>query len=96
MLKRVRKIKNFKNSKEDLIINKNIFCDILSNFNKSQFSIIIYLFSISNQEDLILTTQKEVSKTLNISISMINKIFSKLKELQILEKVKNGRYMLLM
>lgn len=96
MLKRVRKIKNFKNSKEDLIINKNTFCDILSNFNKSQFSIIIYLFSISNQEDLILTTQKEVSKTLNISISVINKTFSRLKELKILEKVKNGRYMLLM
>lgn len=74
---------------------KKLYNDTKWLFNKSQFSIIIYLFSISNQEDLILTTQKEVSKTLNISISMINKTFSKLKELQILEKVKNGRYMLL-
>lgn len=95
MLKRIRKNKNFKNSKDDLLINKDTFCEILSNFNKSQYSILIYLFNISNQEGLVLITQKEVSETLNISISITNKTFCKLKEMKVLEKLKNGRYMLL-
>lgn len=95
MLKRVRKIKGFKNSNEDILINKKSFCEILSNFNKNQCSIIIFLFSIINQEGLILITQKEVSETLNMSIAMINRIFNKLIELKILEKIKNGKYMLL-
>lgn len=95
MLKRVRKIKNFENTKEDILINKSIFCSLLSNYDKNQYLILVYLLNILDNEGLIKITQKVVSEQLNLTLSIVNKKFKQLIELKVLEKVKNGRYMLL-
>ena len=95
MLKRVRKIKNFENTKEDILINKSIFCSLLSNYDKNQYLILVYLLNILDNEWLIKITQKVVSEQLNLTLSIVNKKFKQLIELKVLEKVKNGRYMLL-
>lgn len=95
MLKRVRKIKNFENTKEDILINKSIFCSLLSNYDKNQYLILVYLLNILDNEGLIKITQKVVSEQLNLTLSIVNKKFKQLIELKVLEKVKNGKYMLL-
>lgn len=95
MLKRVRKIKNFENTKEDILINKSIFCSLLSNYDKNQYLILVYLLNILDNEGLIKITQKVVSEQLDLTLSIVNKKFKQLIELKVLEKVRNGRYMLL-
>lgn len=95
MLKRVKQVKNFKNKKEDLLINKNIFCSLLSSEDKNQYLILVYLLNILDDEGLIKITQKDVSKDLNLTLSIVNKKFKQLMELRILEKIKNGTYLLL-
>ncbi len=94
MLKRIKKVSKINVSKEDILINKNIFCEILSSFNKRQISIIIYLLNISNENGLIEMTQREIANDLNVSITTISKTIKKLDKLKILEKVKNGKYLL--
>ena len=95
MLKRVRKVKNVGNIKEDLLINKNIFCSLLSNCDKNQYLILVYLLNVLDNESLVKITQKEVSEKLKINLGIVNKNFKRLIEMRILEKVKNGIYMLL-
>lgn len=95
MLKRVRKIKNVGNIKEDLLISKNVFCSLLSNYDKNRYLILVYLVDILDGESLIKITQKEVSEKLKINLGIVNKTFGQLIEMRILEKVKNGIYMLL-
>ena len=89
MMKRLREIGN---SKEDFLISKEAFYEILSKFSKNQNLIIVHLLSISNEEGIIFITQKEIAKSLNLSISTINKTFNKMKQIKILEKVRNGKY----
>ena len=87
------KVVNEKN--EILVIKKKTFIEILSKFNKRQCEIIIYLFKISNEQKLILRTQKEIAEEVNISVVSINKVFQVLINLNVLQKVKNGKYALL-
>lgn len=84
---------NYKN--ELLLIDKNVFIDILLKLNKIQYEIIIYLIKSSNEQKLVNLTQKEVAEDLNMSICAINKNFKVFINLSILEKIKNGRYALL-
>lgn len=95
MLKRIRKVDKLNTTKDDVIINKNSFCEILSNFNKMQISVILYLLNNIEQDGLILTTQKSLAENLNLSISIINKTIKELSQLKIIDKVKNGKYLLL-
>ena len=94
MLKRIKKVSKINVSKEDILINKNIFCEILSSFDKKQISIIIYLLNISNENGLIEMTQSEIANNLKVSIATISRTIKKLNKLKILEKVKNGKYLL--
>jgi len=84
---------NYKN--EILVIDKRSFLELLTKFNKKQCKIIQYLFNISNEQKLIVMTQKQIAISLNLPVSTINNIFQELVRLNILEKVKNGRYALL-
>lgn len=68
---------------------------ILANFDKRQLSIILHLLNNIGQDSLILTTQKALAENLNVSISIINKTIKELNQLKIIEKVKNGKYLLL-
>ena len=93
--KRVRKVNKLNVSKDDVLIDKRIFCDILAKFDKRQLSIILHLLNNVGQDNLILTTQKAIAENLNVSISIINKTIKELNRLKIIEKVKNGKYLLL-
>lgn len=95
MLKRVRKVNKLNTSKEDVLINKKIFCEILSNFDKKQISVILHLLNIVGQDGLIVMTQKILAENLKVSISVVNKTIKELRQFGILDKVKNGKYLLL-
>lgn len=95
MLKRVRKVNKLNTSKEDVLIDKKIFCEILSNFDKKQISVILHLLNIVGQDGLIAMTQKILAENLNVSISVVNKTIKELRQFGILDKVKNGKYLLL-
>ena len=67
----------------------------MTSFDKKQLSIVLYLLNNVGQDSLILTTQKALAENLNVSISIINKTIKELNQLKIIEKVKNGKYLLL-
>ena len=90
-----QRLRGYNEKKEVLLIDKSSFLDILSNGKKEQNEIIKYLLNNSNENKIILKTQKEMSNELNTSISKINRILNNLIELDLLEKVKNGMYILL-
>ena len=90
-----QKLKVIDEKRELLLIDKKVFIELLIKFNKNQYKIIIYLINISNRERLINMTQKEIANNLNMSICEINKSFKVFMNLNILEKVKNGKYALL-
>lgn len=84
------------NNKNDIIlIDKYSFLKLLQILNSNYYKVISYLFQISNEEKLILKTQREIAKTLEISTYNINKIFKQLIKLNILGKIKNGKYIIL-
>lgn len=87
------KVINYKN--EVLVIDRKAFFEILTNFSKRQYEIMIYLYNNSNNQNVISMTQKQISKSLNMSISSINKSIKELIKLNIIEKVKNGKYAVL-
>lgn len=87
------KLHNLKN--QTLIINKKIFIEILTKFNKNQCIILAYLFKILDEENQLKITQREVAKDLKISISLVNKVFKEFIRLNLLQKIKNGRYIIL-
>ena len=94
MFKRIKKVNKINVSKEDILINKKVFCEILSSFDKKQTSIIIYLLNMSNEEGLIEMTQSNIANNVKVSITTTSKTIKKLNELKILEKIKNGKYLL--
>ncbi len=95
MLKRVRKVNKLNTSKDDVLIEKKIFCEILSSFDKKQIAVILHLLNIVGQDGVIAMTQKVLAENLNISISVVNKTIKQLRQFGILDKVKNGKYLLL-
>lgn len=89
-----QKLKKANYKKDIILIDKESFLELLQKFNSRQCKIIIYLFQNSNEDKSILKTQTEIARSLEISISYINKTFQELIKLNILEKVKNGKYSL--
>lgn len=87
-----QKLKQANYKKDIILIDKESFLGLLQKFNSRQCKIIIYLFQISNEDKSILKTQTEIAKSLEISISYINKTFQELIKLNILTKIKNGKY----
>ena len=57
-------------------------------------SFIIYT-DASYEQKIISVTQEQISKSLNISITTINNFLKKLIDLNIIEKIKNGKYAIL-
>ncbi|HBC85090.1 MAG TPA: hypothetical protein DCZ30_06845 [Clostridiales bacterium] len=90
-----QRIRGDNEKKEILLIDKESFFKLLSNKNKRQNEIIKYLFCNSDEHKLIIKTQKEMADTLNMPISVINKNLKELIELDVLEKVQNGKYVIL-
>ena len=90
-----QRLRGYNEKKEVLLIDKSSFLEILLSGKRQQNEIIKYLFLNSNEQKIILKTQKEMSDALNIPISAINRILNNLIELDVLEKVKNGMYVIL-
>ena len=93
----LKKIKNNSNNlvNEIILIEKKIFLEMLTKITKKESRIIIYLFENLNEQKSISITQEELSKYLNLSITTINNLFKKLIALNVVEKVKNGKYAIL-
>lgn len=89
------RLRGYNEKKEVLLIDKSSFFEILLNGKREQNEIIKYLFYNSDEHKVILKTQKEISNALNMPISKINRNLNNLIELDILEKVKNGKYVIL-
>lgn len=88
-----KRLRGYSEMKEVLLINKEAFLELVS--NKKQKELIEYLFAYSNDNKIIHKTQKEMANTLNITTSDINRNLKKLIDIDVLEKVKNGKYALL-
>lgn len=89
-----QKLKQTNYKKDIILIDKESFLELLQKFNSIQCKVIIYLFKISNEDKFIIKTQTEIARSLEIPISYINKIFKELIKLNVLEKIKNGKYSL--
>lgn len=89
-----QKLKQTSYKKDIILIEKESFLELLQKFNSRQCKVIIYLFKISNEDKFILKTQMEIARSLEIPISCINKIFQELIKLDVLTKIKNGKYSL--
>lgn len=72
-----------------------IFLNLLQSDKANQYRVIAYLFQNSNEEKFILKTQNEIATDLGVSLYNINKIFQEFIKLNVIEKVKNGKYLLL-
>lgn len=68
----------------------------LKKFDSKKHKVLIYLHLIKNEEKIVIKTQKEIAKALELSNSYINKIFLELIKFNMLKKVKNGKYKLLL
>lgn len=90
-----QKLKVQNNKNDIILIDKYSFLELLQILNSNYYKVILYLFQISNEEKLILKTQSQIAETLEISKYNINKIFKQLIKLNILGKIKNGKYILL-
>ncbi len=78
-----------------ILLERKQLLKFLNKFNSKQCKVLIYLHLIANENKLILKKQSEISKSLEISNSSINRIFKELNKLNMLKKIKNGEYRLL-
>ena len=78
-----------------MLIDIDSFLRLLQGFNSNQYKVISYLFKNSNEQKLILKTQSEIAEKIELSTYSINKIFKEFIKLNILGKIKNGKYILL-
>ena len=90
-----QKLKIQNNKNDIILIDKDLFLELLQILNSNYYKVISYLFQNSNEEKFILKTQNKIAQTLELSTHNINKIFKQLIKLNILGKVKNGKYILL-
>lgn len=78
-----------------MFINRNVFVEILTNCTTSHYEVLTYLIKNIKENNLIDITQSEVADFLKMPIAKTNKIFKELIEVGMMEKVKNGKYALL-
>ena len=83
------------NKNDIVLIDRYSFLKLLQKFNLNHYKLISYLFINSNEQKLILKTQSEIAEKLELSTYSINKIFKEFIKLNILGKIKNGKYILL-
>ena len=76
-------------------MDKKSFFEILTKLTKKEIQIIMYLLNNINEQKIILITQEDISQSLNISNPTINKCFKQLINLNIIEKIENGKYAVL-
>ena len=90
-----QKLKKINIKNDIVLLDRYSFLRLLQEFNSKQYKVISYLFHISNEQKLIFKTQSGIAKNLELSTYSINKIFKEFIKLNILGKIKNGKYILL-
>ena len=90
-----QKLKTINSKKDIVLIDKYSFLRLLKEFNLKEYKVILYIFKNANEQKLILKTQSEIAEKLELSTYSINKIFKEFIKLNILGKIKNGKYILL-
>lgn len=90
-----KQLKNHDDSKDIILIDKNALFELILKNDKNVYLIIKLLFEISNEQKMIIKTQKEMANILDIPISTVNKNIKKLVNMNVLQKVKKGKYLLL-
>ncbi len=83
-----------KQNKNNIIVTQRKLLDFLKKFDTKQCKVLVYLNLIANEKKLILKTQNEIASSLEISKSSVNRIFKELKNLNFIEKLNNGKYIL--
>lgn len=78
------------------IVKKGNFIEYLIKFTKNQYEILNYFIISSDSENIVFTTQNELSNNFKISNGSISKCMRFLFYLNILDKVKNGKYQILL
>ena len=68
----------------------------MQHIDSNHSKVIIYLFQVSKDENLILKTQKDIESILGISNGAVNKIFKNLISLNMLKKIQRGKYLILL
>ena len=91
----LQKLKTINSKKDIVLIDKYSFLRLLKEFNSKEYKVILYIFKNANEQKLILKTQSEIAEKLELSTYSINKIFKEFIKLNILGKIKNGKYILL-
>ena len=91
-----KKIKMKENENNISLSEIKKFLNLLQSNKANQYKIIAYLLQISNEEKFILKTQNEIATTLKISIYTVNKAFKEFIKLNVIQKIKNGKYLLLL
>lgn len=71
------------------------FLKLLQSTKANQYKIIAYLLQKSDEKKFILKTQNEIALALEVPIHTVNKIFKEFIKLNVIQKVKNGKYLLL-
>lgn len=83
------------NENNILMTEKEMLLKVLKRSNSKKCKVLIYLYLIANENKLINKKQEEISNSLGISTSSICKIYKELNSLNILKKIHNGKYLLL-
>lgn len=78
------------------LIDKKKIKEFLQKFDSTKCKVLIYLNLIKDEEKLIKKTQKEIAKALELPSSNINTIFKELIKLNMLTKMRKGKYKLLL
>ena len=68
--------------------------DFISKYNKFQCELLCHLIREANQQKIIEKTQKEIAEDLNISRTTVNKNIKELLNVNLLGKIRNGKYSL--
>lgn len=82
-------------SNDCIILDKECFFKFLQTIDNKQIKVISYLFTVCDSENIIVKTQFQIANELNMTLTFINRIFKKMIEMKLIEKVKNGIYILL-
>lgn len=90
-----QRLKGHSDKKEIALINTNALFEILSENQENYCAIIKYLYAVSDEQKVIKKTQEEIAQALDISTTKINCYLKKLVKLDMLRKIKNGKYALL-
>lgn len=90
-----QRLKGYTDKKEIAVISTNALLELLSENQENYGTIIKYLYAVSDEQKVIRKTQEEIAYALDISTTKANCYLKKLVNLDILRKIKNGKYALL-